>query len=675
MIPKAIGAGEGFGPRVTYICQGGAAAVETRNLISVDTAAREMEATAEMSRRVKKPAYHFVLTWPGGENPSDEQMFAAADHSLAGLRLSENQAVMAVHRDREHQHIHIVVNVVNPNSGKAVKLSHDYRKLEQAAREIERRQGWSVGAGKYEPRVTVDAQGNEEVTLVEVAVTPIAAVGRRDQLALAHEERTGHLPLEDRFTEITIAVAEATSWPDLDAKLAAIGVSIERKGSGAVFIGDNGEISKASAVTRTASLSKLEKRFGAMQEKIHGEPIREASSRGAIGGDHGAGGGGTLEARAKPSGELRVSFVSVRTGSNADALDAIKDARRVGRLSADRLRTLSGRSLDAARTWRPDELLSGFEDAGGLPAPALRRAPLGRSDADSRSGTTALSRRHNSGTESDRGAPQTSRSGGTVAAAADTSIRRLRFSRTPCHGAVFVGPPVTLRQRLGWADDARRRRQTLRAEYDLERKRSDAAMSAERRRMRSIAEEMLAGSRAEARSQRSEMKERHKGELKNLRGLLPPGVVRAIFEFFMLLRQLREQQKLEEEIVRQRDERREAFKQMVTPKHERPPAFRKWLSQAAKNGRLEAMQALDDLNIRDGIKGSINPVTGAWRGPLRITMPLPARAPGPASDMKRGIESEQLVEQTPLAIAAKQLLERAKLRKAVESAQKPGRAM
>lgn len=103
------------------------------------------------------PFYHFVLSWREGENPTKEQAEQAAQHALKALGMADNQAVFAVHRDKEHHHhIHIVANRVNPET---LTLNgpplYDYLILDKACREIELMQGWLHDHG---PHVVIDGE-------------------------------------------------------------------------------------------------------------------------------------------------------------------------------------------------------------------------------------------------------------------------------------------------------------------------------------------------------------------------------------------------------------------------------------------------------------------------------------------------------------------------------------
>jgi len=257
-----------FGGRIAYVQKGGDAVCEIRNLTSVDTAAVEMNATAALSRRCQSPSYHVILSWAALEHPTDAQMVEAADHALERLGMAEHQAVLAIHRDRDHQHIHIVVNRVHPGTHRAASTSHDFAKLERACREIEHRQGWSADRGRFQAEVVTRADGGEEVQLV--AGPRDRSNGRPTQGELALERRTGRRPLSAIVgagrDAIAAAISDARSWTEMNQRLAPLGVQYELKGTGAVLRSttDPADVIKPSSIDRAWSRTNLEKRFGPM---------------------------------------------------------------------------------------------------------------------------------------------------------------------------------------------------------------------------------------------------------------------------------------------------------------------------------------------------------------------------------------------------------------------------
>lgn len=118
--------------------------VQTENLGGIEddrAAIGLMIDTARQSRRCEKPVYAFSLGWHPEETPSQEAMIEAGREALAVLKMQDHQAVMIAHTDTAHPHLHVIVNRVHPETGKAINLYKDQEKLSAWALEYERRQG------------------------------------------------------------------------------------------------------------------------------------------------------------------------------------------------------------------------------------------------------------------------------------------------------------------------------------------------------------------------------------------------------------------------------------------------------------------------------------------------------------------------------------------------------
>lgn len=86
----------------------------------------------------KAPVMHYTLAWAPGDKPTAQEMMAAAIASLKVLGLQDHQAVMAAHNDKDHLHVHIVVNTIHPETGRTAPLKFPARALREFANEYER---------------------------------------------------------------------------------------------------------------------------------------------------------------------------------------------------------------------------------------------------------------------------------------------------------------------------------------------------------------------------------------------------------------------------------------------------------------------------------------------------------------------------------------------------------
>lgn len=86
----------------------------------------------------KAPVMHYTLSWAPDDRPSKQQMMDAALQSLKQLGLGEHQAAIAAHNDKDHLHVHIVVNTVHPETGRTAPLNYPARVLRDFRREHDR---------------------------------------------------------------------------------------------------------------------------------------------------------------------------------------------------------------------------------------------------------------------------------------------------------------------------------------------------------------------------------------------------------------------------------------------------------------------------------------------------------------------------------------------------------
>ncbi len=149
--------------------------VQTFNLVDADgdQAWRLMLATANSANALKEAAgikkgkavkntvYHYSINFnPEDELTPDIQQRAVAD-SLKVLGLDDHQALAVEHTDKAHNHIHVMVNLIDPTNGmsaaspqmcedgkKRSKLSNSRRKLSKWAAKFERDNGLNITEGR-----------------------------------------------------------------------------------------------------------------------------------------------------------------------------------------------------------------------------------------------------------------------------------------------------------------------------------------------------------------------------------------------------------------------------------------------------------------------------------------------------------------------------------------------
>jgi hypothetical protein len=84
-------------------------------------------------RRLEKPVFPYSILWPPHEQPAKEEQIEAAHDSLKVLGLEEHQAIIFCHNDAQQARVHVLVNRVDPWTGKANTLFKCMRKLSRWA--------------------------------------------------------------------------------------------------------------------------------------------------------------------------------------------------------------------------------------------------------------------------------------------------------------------------------------------------------------------------------------------------------------------------------------------------------------------------------------------------------------------------------------------------------------
>ncbi len=147
--------------------------------------------TYKSSKKCTKPVYHLSITWPEIDAPSEKLQRQAVEEALKALNLDNHQALAVQHRDGK-PHVHIMVNLIDPETGmsastsvqhgkrKASKLTHSHKKLRQWANRFEKKHGLQItkGSQKNEQR----RKAGEEVN-----------ARRKSRAAYNREKREGKL--------------------------------------------------------------------------------------------------------------------------------------------------------------------------------------------------------------------------------------------------------------------------------------------------------------------------------------------------------------------------------------------------------------------------------------------------------------------------------------------------
>jgi hypothetical protein len=115
---------------------------EVKGVVAQDLsgALREMEAVAA-GARTTKPFYHGSINTRADERLTDEQRMYAIDKLEAALGLAGQPRVIVIHEKEGREHCHIVWSRIDLDRMAAISDSHNYRKHEEVARDLEREFG------------------------------------------------------------------------------------------------------------------------------------------------------------------------------------------------------------------------------------------------------------------------------------------------------------------------------------------------------------------------------------------------------------------------------------------------------------------------------------------------------------------------------------------------------
>ncbi|WP_343675912.1 TraI/MobA(P) family conjugative relaxase [Paraburkholderia heleia] len=287
-VPKKRGDGRtSFRSLVAYVtrAENDAADVEVfTNCLSLDTAPSEMRAVANRSARVRDPVFHFVISWRDGEQPDSAQAFEAGHVALdaLGMPTDEHQHVFALHRDTDNVHLHVVVNRVNLETGRAMHPGLSYLKLDRCMRELELRQGWQHDRGPY---VVVERDGQpvierDRAHRQEKESRPARA---RDMEAFAGMESLAtYIQGEAKRDVLAVLKESGATWQDVHEALAKHGLELRIRGQGlGIHAKHRDDLTpvKASSLHELLGKGRLEKRLGPWAEPARMIRVSDAERR------------------------------------------------------------------------------------------------------------------------------------------------------------------------------------------------------------------------------------------------------------------------------------------------------------------------------------------------------------------------------------------------------------
>lgn len=92
-------------------------------------------------RPTENTVKHLSLNWSPDENPSREHMIATTEDFLRHMGWEEHQAVLVSHTDKSYAHLHVMLNVIHPETGLKLDDNFERRRSQEWAKEYEREHG------------------------------------------------------------------------------------------------------------------------------------------------------------------------------------------------------------------------------------------------------------------------------------------------------------------------------------------------------------------------------------------------------------------------------------------------------------------------------------------------------------------------------------------------------
>ncbi len=92
-------------------------------------------------RATEEPVKEVSLNWAPEDRPTREHMIETSEEFLRHMNWQEHQTVMVAHNDRAYAHVHLMINVVHPETGLHLDDGFERRRAQAWALEYEREQG------------------------------------------------------------------------------------------------------------------------------------------------------------------------------------------------------------------------------------------------------------------------------------------------------------------------------------------------------------------------------------------------------------------------------------------------------------------------------------------------------------------------------------------------------
>jgi hypothetical protein len=237
--------GRDSNPRATWFLAANLPGVTgTRDL---ELACRLVEAVnAQNTRAGSNRTYHMVISLhPEDRSLNGNELRRVVENLVETLGFAGHQYIAARHNDKDHEHVHVAIHKIHPETFRIHSPAWDPRKLFTAGRALE----------------------------LELGLTPLQSrVRDREKVPQRAADHEAHHGVDSfaRWARKQLGPALRTrqvrSWDDVHDVCARLGVVLRPHGNGLVFEDvERGVRVKASFVGRELSKPRLSQRFGAFQ--------------------------------------------------------------------------------------------------------------------------------------------------------------------------------------------------------------------------------------------------------------------------------------------------------------------------------------------------------------------------------------------------------------------------
>ncbi len=166
MISKVV-IGNGFYGACRYVCmdQKRAVVLETEGVRNYHykLMADDFETQQQFRPSLSKAVFHGILSFYPGEKIADETMIEIARKYLHELKIENTQYTITKHTDKDHQHLHILANLVN-NNGETIKDSWIGLRGKKAAQKLTLQYNLKIAEGKNLDKIHLENLNEKEAS-------------------------------------------------------------------------------------------------------------------------------------------------------------------------------------------------------------------------------------------------------------------------------------------------------------------------------------------------------------------------------------------------------------------------------------------------------------------------------------------------------------------------------